>query len=210
MMLTSSVDREARHYKALLRERLGIRVVSVTQPMGDDPRDPSSFLAESIREMFDEYYSVSLSFWTRAGLAEKARQGHLVGATRRARSAAGTSRSCPRSCSTGCRRPPLACPRRQGGRPSEEYLLRKLLYCERCGARMQGTRGSRTQCRRYRCGPRRHGGDCTQTIVQAEPLEARDRRGSGPGGLPPGGEERANPVRAVLRRGLPGTLVGRS
>lgn len=70
---------EARRYKALLRERLGIRVVSVTQPMGDDPSDPSSFLAESIHEMFDEYYSVSLSFWTRAGLAEKARQGHLVG-----------------------------------------------------------------------------------------------------------------------------------
>jgi site-specific DNA recombinase len=30
--------------------------------------------------MFDEYYSVSLSFWTRTGLREKARQGHLVGA----------------------------------------------------------------------------------------------------------------------------------
>jgi hypothetical protein len=29
--------------------------------------------------MFDEYYSVSLSFWTRSGLKEKARQGHLVG-----------------------------------------------------------------------------------------------------------------------------------
>ncbi len=29
--------------------------------------------------MFDEYYSVSLSFWTRTGLREKARQGHLVG-----------------------------------------------------------------------------------------------------------------------------------
>ncbi|MGO9248058.1 MAG: recombinase family protein, partial [Solirubrobacteraceae bacterium] len=55
---------EARRYKQLLRERLGIRVVSVTQPMGEDPTDPSAFLAESIHEMFDEYYSVSLSFWT--------------------------------------------------------------------------------------------------------------------------------------------------
>ena len=62
-----------------MRERRDIRVVSVTQPMGDDPSDPSSFLAEPIHEMFDEYYSVSLSFWTRAGLAEKARQGHLGG-----------------------------------------------------------------------------------------------------------------------------------
>ncbi len=54
-------------------------MVSVTQPMGEDPTDPSAFLAESIHEMFDEYYSVSLSFWTRSGLKEKARQGHLVG-----------------------------------------------------------------------------------------------------------------------------------
>ncbi len=29
--------------------------------------------------MFDEYYSVSLSFWTRSGLREKARHGHLLG-----------------------------------------------------------------------------------------------------------------------------------
>src|ERR1700733_6711148 len=70
---------EARRYKQLLRERLGIRVVSVTQPMGEDHTDPSAFLSESIHEMFDEYYSVSLSFWTRSGLKEKARQGHLVG-----------------------------------------------------------------------------------------------------------------------------------
>ena len=32
---------EARRYKQLLRERLGIRVVSVTQPMGEDHTDPS-------------------------------------------------------------------------------------------------------------------------------------------------------------------------
>lgn len=70
---------ESRRYKQLLRERLGIRVISVTQPMGEDHTDPSAFLAESIHEMFDEYYSVSLSFWTRSGLKEKARQGHLVG-----------------------------------------------------------------------------------------------------------------------------------
>jgi hypothetical protein len=41
--------------------------------MGDDPSDRSVFLAEPIHEMFDEYYSVSLSFWTRTGLREKAR-----------------------------------------------------------------------------------------------------------------------------------------
>ena len=70
---------EARRYKAVAPRRLGIRVVSVTQPIGEDPSDPSVFLAESIHEMFDEYYSVSLSFWTRTGLREKAHQGHLVG-----------------------------------------------------------------------------------------------------------------------------------
>lgn len=50
---------EARRYKQLLRERLGIRVVSVTQPMGEDHTDPSAFLAESIHEMFDEYSTPS-------------------------------------------------------------------------------------------------------------------------------------------------------
>ena len=59
------------------------------------------------------------------------------------------------------------------GRPSEDYLLRKLLYCERCGARMHGTRGSRAGVRRYHCSTRRHGGGCGQPITQAEPLEAQ-------------------------------------
>ena len=70
---------DARRYKQLLREKLGIRVVSVTQSLGDDPNDPAAFLSESIHEVFDEYYSVALSFWTRSGLREKARQGNLVG-----------------------------------------------------------------------------------------------------------------------------------
>jgi hypothetical protein len=57
------------------------------------------------------------------------------------------------------------------GRPSEEYLLRKLLHCERCGAPMHGTRGSRAGIRRYQCSTRRHHGDCPQTTVKAETLE---------------------------------------
>ena len=32
-----------------------------------------------MHEIFDEYYSVSLSFWTKMGLREKARQGPLTG-----------------------------------------------------------------------------------------------------------------------------------
>jgi Recombinase/Recombinase zinc beta ribbon domain len=220
--------------------------------MGEDHTDPSAFLAESIHEMFDEYYSVSLSFWTRSGLKEKARQGHLVGSlpwgyirdpdtklavadperaplvlamferyatgqesdrtlaawlnAKGARSARGQlfgkdtvremlcnaayagyvsglrdkSRAIKglhepiigeelfdrvqevRSWRTRVVKP---------GRPSEEYLLRKLLCCERCGARMHGCRTGRNAMRRYQCSTRRHHGDCDQQTVPAIPLE---------------------------------------
>jgi site-specific DNA recombinase len=70
---------EAKRYKKLLRSQLGIDVISVTQPLGADANDPASFLSESVHEIFDEYYSVSLSFWTKMGLREKARQGRLTG-----------------------------------------------------------------------------------------------------------------------------------
>lgn len=59
------------------------------------------------------------------------------------------------------------------GRPSEAYLLRKLLYCERCGARMHGSKGSSGKVRRYQCSTRRYGRNCGQPIVRAEPLEAQ-------------------------------------
>ncbi|HEY2282835.1 MAG TPA: recombinase family protein [Solirubrobacteraceae bacterium] len=70
---------EAKRYKKLLRSQLGIDVISVTQPLGPDANDPAAFLSESVHEIFDEYYSVSLSFWTKMGLREKARQGLLTG-----------------------------------------------------------------------------------------------------------------------------------
>jgi DNA invertase Pin-like site-specific DNA recombinase len=70
---------EAKRYKKLLRSELGIDVISVTQPLGADADDPAAFLSESVHEIFDEYYSVSLSFWTKMGLREKARQGLLTG-----------------------------------------------------------------------------------------------------------------------------------
>ena len=202
--------------------------------------------------MFDEYYSVSLSFWTRSGLHEKARQGHLVGslpwglirdpATKLAvpcperatlvlemfeRYAAGyesdrtlaawlnakgarTARGrefgkdtvremlCNAAYAgyvTGLRSrdrsnrgfheaivPEALFDRvqeirahratvKQPSPPSDEYILRKMLRCEQCGARMQGTRGSRRPVRRYLCSTRRHGEGCTQPITKAEPLE---------------------------------------
>jgi site-specific DNA recombinase len=70
---------EAKHYKKLLRTQLGIEVISVTQPLGANANDPAAFLSESVHEIFDEYYSVSLSFWVKMGLREKARQGLLTG-----------------------------------------------------------------------------------------------------------------------------------
>jgi DNA invertase Pin-like site-specific DNA recombinase len=70
---------EARRYKKLLRSELGIEVISVTQPLSADADDPAAFVSESVHEIFDEYYSVSLSFWTKMGLREKARQCKLTG-----------------------------------------------------------------------------------------------------------------------------------
>jgi hypothetical protein len=59
------------------------------------------------------------------------------------------------------------------GPPSDEYLLRKLLYCERCGARMHGTSGSMPRVRRYMCSTRRYGHSCGELIVKARDLEAQ-------------------------------------
>jgi hypothetical protein len=37
---------------------------------------------------------------------------------------------------------------KQPSPPSDEYLLRKLLHCDRCGARMHGHRGSKPERKR--------------------------------------------------------------
>lgn len=204
--------------------------------------------------MFDEYYSVSLSFWTRARLAEKARQGHLVGQlpwgyvrdpdsgtavldperaslvrgmyeryatghesdstiaawlnAKGARTVRGrpfgkdTVREMPVNVAYCGYISGLRDKRREirgrhepiiteelfdrvqdvrawrtrvvkPGPPSDEYLLRKLLYCERCGSRMHGTRGSQPAVRRYICSTRRYGNPCGEPIVKAELLEGQ-------------------------------------
>ena len=69
---------EARHYKSLLRKKLNIDVISVTQPFGDW-RDPNSFLNEGINELFDEHTSRQISFWVRDSLMEKRTQGYQNG-----------------------------------------------------------------------------------------------------------------------------------
>jgi site-specific DNA recombinase len=251
---------EARRYKQLLRERLGIRVVSVTQPLGEDHTDPSAFLAESIHEMFDEYYSVSLSFWTRSGLKEKARQGHLVGslpwgyvrdfATKVAvpdperaplvaemferyatgqesdraiaawLNAKGARTARDRSFGKDTVREMLCNAAYAGyvsglrdksrairglhqaivsdevfdqvqevrswrtrvtkpGPPSDEYLLRKLLRCDRCGARMHGTHGSDRLC--VATCARRAATDIPAASRSSRPRRSRSSSSSGCG-----------------------------
>lgn len=70
--------KEAREYKDLLRKKLGIDVISVTQPFGDF-NDPGAFLNEGVNELFDEHYSRQLSFWMRHAFMEKRKQGKQNG-----------------------------------------------------------------------------------------------------------------------------------
>ena len=68
----------ARQYKRLLREHLGIDVISITQPTGDSG-SPQAYLSEGVNELFDEYYSITLSFWTSTGKRMRAEQGYYNG-----------------------------------------------------------------------------------------------------------------------------------
>lgn len=70
--------KEARHYKELLREKLNIDVVSVTQKFGDWNR-PDAYLNEGINELFDAYYSKQLSFWLKGSLMQKRLEGKELG-----------------------------------------------------------------------------------------------------------------------------------
>ena len=243
----------ARRYKRLLRDS-GILLLSASQPnFGEDPSDPSVFLVEGFQEMFDEYHSVSQSFWTSAGLQEKARQGNLVGTIpwglRRdpatgevilddeprpglvrqlfERYATGnesdrslavwlnnegarTTNGNPFSKDTvremlvnsayagfvGRRRDKafaikgnhpaivdvalfervqelrrLRTTTLNPGRPSGGYALKKLANCERCGKPLHGTKGGRSNARRYYCSGRKQGTGCDQPIADADALE---------------------------------------
>ncbi len=70
--------KEARHYKELLRKKLNIDVISVTQYFGDW-EDPNAFLNEGVNELFDEHTSRQISFWVRSSLMEKRSQGYQNG-----------------------------------------------------------------------------------------------------------------------------------
>ena len=62
-------------YKNLLR-KIGVEVVSVSEPLADDP---FGALIERIIEWMDEYYLINLSAEVRRGMAEKAGRGEAMG-----------------------------------------------------------------------------------------------------------------------------------
>ncbi len=61
-------------YKSMLRRQLGIDVLSVSEPVGDDKM---SVLIEALIEAMDEYYSINLAEEVKRGMTEAARRGKL-------------------------------------------------------------------------------------------------------------------------------------
>ncbi len=61
-------------YKSMLRKQLGIEVISISEPVGDDKM---SILIEAMIEAMDEYYSINLAEEVKRGMTEKARRGGL-------------------------------------------------------------------------------------------------------------------------------------
>lgn len=59
-------------YKSMLRKELGIRVISVSEDIGDDKM---SVLFESMIEAMDEYYSVNLAEEVKRGMVERIKKG---------------------------------------------------------------------------------------------------------------------------------------
>lgn len=64
-------------YKSMLRRELGIRVISVSEDVGDDKM---SVLFESMIEAMDEYYSVNLAEEVRRGMIERVKSGGVCAA----------------------------------------------------------------------------------------------------------------------------------
>ncbi len=64
-------------YKSMLRRELGIRVISVSEDVGDDKM---SVIFESMIEAMDEYYSINLAEEVKRGMAERIRSGKVCAA----------------------------------------------------------------------------------------------------------------------------------
>lgn len=59
-------------YKSMLRKECGIEVISVTEPLSDDP---TSILIEALLEAMDEFYSINLSQEVKRGMDERFSRG---------------------------------------------------------------------------------------------------------------------------------------
>lgn len=59
-------------YKSMLRRELGIEVISVSEPIGDEG---ISIILEAMIEAMDEYYSINLAGEVRRGMTQRAREG---------------------------------------------------------------------------------------------------------------------------------------
>ncbi len=59
-------------YKSMLRRELGIEVISISEPVGDDKM---SILFEAMIEAMDEYYSINLAEEVRRGMTQRAKEG---------------------------------------------------------------------------------------------------------------------------------------
>ena len=62
-------------FKSLLRKQLGIDVVSISEPIGNDK---TSILTESLFEAMDEFYSMNLSEEVKRGMHERFERGEIV------------------------------------------------------------------------------------------------------------------------------------
>ena len=71
--------KESRIYKELLRNDLGIELISVTEDFGNDK---NSFLMEGIKDILNEYYSLNLRDEVLKGMNEKVSRGEINGSAR--------------------------------------------------------------------------------------------------------------------------------
>lgn len=62
-------------YKSMLRRECQVEVISVSEPLSDDP---TSILIEALLEAMDEYYSLNLAGEVRRGMQEKFSRGQTV------------------------------------------------------------------------------------------------------------------------------------
>lgn len=66
--------KDSRIYKELLRNDLGIELISITEDYGEGK---NSFLMEGIKDVLNEYYSLNLSDEVLKGMTEKATRGEI-------------------------------------------------------------------------------------------------------------------------------------